>query len=121
MIGHNFVWSVQDKRDDLLQRHQNGSTAVNLKKEKMIVDEGVFITAGGVSSYMDLSIYLTYRFGSLELASFVSKVLLIDPSRRLQTPYTAFDFNKAHGDGKILKLQPVFHPTLTENGSVCIN
>jgi transcriptional regulator GlxA family with amidase domain len=86
---------------------------VLLKKEKMIVDEGDVITAGGVTSYMDLSIYLAGRFGSFELASSVSKLLLIDPSRNLQTPYTIFNFNSAHGDENILKTQQWMEDNIT--------
>jgi transcriptional regulator GlxA family with amidase domain len=78
---------------------------VILKKEKMIVDEGDIITAGGATAYLDLSLYLTGRFGTPQLATLLSKTLLIDPARRSQTPYTAFDFNTAHADEKILKTQ----------------
>lgn len=76
-----------------------------LKREKMLVDEGDCITAGGVSAYLDLSLYLTARFGSPELAALLSKMLLIDPARRLQTPYQTGSFNKTHGDREILALQ----------------
>ena len=95
--------------DNFQKRYPN----VLLKKEKMIVDEGDLITAGGVTSYMDLSIYLAGRFGSFELASTVSKLLLIDPSRNLQTPYTIFSFNSAHGDGNILKAQQWMEKNIT--------
>lgn len=91
---------------------------VILKPEKMIVDAGDFITAGGVTAYMDLALYLIGRFGSFELASSVSKALLIDPSRRLQTPYTKFDFNIAHGDENILKTQHWMETHCTEVISV---
>ncbi len=87
--------------DEFQKRYPN----VILKKEKMIVDAGEVITAGGVTAYMDLALYLIGRFGSFELVSCVSKVLLMDPSQRLQTPYTRFDFNIAHGDENILKVQ----------------
>ena len=100
--------------DDFQKRYPD----VILKKEKMIVDEGDFITAGGVTAYMDLSLYLTGRFGSSELASSVSKALLIDPSRRSQTPYTAFDFNTAHGDENILKVQHWMEKSITDSISV---
>ncbi len=100
--------------DDFKTRYPN----VYLKKEKMIVDEGDVITAGGVTSYMDLSIYLAGRFGSFELASSVSKLLLIDPSRRLQTPYTIFNFNNAHGDGNILKAQQWMESKITTPMSI---
>lgn len=76
-----------------------------LKKEKMLIDEGDCITAGGVSAYMDLSLYLTARFGSPELASSLSKLLLIDPSRHLQSPYQARSVNTIHGDREILAIQ----------------
>ncbi len=78
---------------------------VILRREKMLVDEGAFITAGGVSAYLDLGIYLIGRFGSFELAAKLSKFLLIDPSRRLQSPYQIFSWNKAHGDGVIKTVQ----------------
>lgn len=78
---------------------------VHLHNERMIVDEGDFITAGGVTAYMDLSLYITGRFGSSELVSNLSKLLLIDPARRLQTPYKAFDYNTAHTDDAILRAQ----------------
>ncbi len=81
---------------------------VILKREKMLVDEGDCITAGGVSAYLDLSLYLTARFGSAELAAQLSKILLIDPARRLQTPYQSSVFSKKHGDEAILTIQEGF-------------
>jgi transcriptional regulator GlxA family with amidase domain len=78
---------------------------VILKKERMIVDEGDIITAGGVTAFIDLSLYMAGRFGSLELSSALSRMLLIDPARRLQTPYSEYRFNTSHQDESILKAQ----------------
>ncbi|MDK9707286.1 MAG: GlxA family transcriptional regulator [Desulforhopalus sp.] len=78
---------------------------VILKRERMLVDEGDCITAGGVSAYLDLALYLIGRFGSPELAAQLSKILLIDPVRRSQSPYQASVFTKQHGDAAILKIQ----------------
>jgi len=78
---------------------------VILKKERMIVDEGDIITAGGVTAFIDLSLYMAGRFGSLELSSALSRMLLIDPARRLQTPYFEYRFNTSHQDESILKAQ----------------
>ncbi len=89
----------------LAKAFQNQYPDVRLKPEKMLVDEGDIITAGGVTAYMDLALYLTARFGSPELASTLSKSLLIDPLRASQTPYTAKEFNTTHGDKTILSLQ----------------
>ncbi len=103
---------------NLADDFQNRYPDVFLKKEKMIVDEGDIVTAGGVTAYMDLSLYLIARFGSSDLASSVSKTLLIDPSRKSQTPYTAFSFNTAHGDGDILKTQEWMEKNISNSLSV---
>lgn len=76
-----------------------------LNRDKMLIDEGDCITAGGVTAYLDLSLYLAARFGSPELAAALGKMMLIDPARRLQTPYQSGSFNKAHGDREILATQ----------------
>lgn len=78
---------------------------VNLKIEKMLIDEGDIISAGGVTAYLDLCLYILSRFGSSELASSISKTLLIDASRQTQTPYSSYSFQKNHGDEAILKAQ----------------
>ena len=89
----------------LARKFQRRFPEIALKKEKMIVDEGDFITAGGVTAYMDLSLYIVRRFGSPELAASLSKILLIDPARRSQTPYSAAEFHITHGDENVLKAQ----------------
>lgn len=87
--------------DDFARRFPD----ILLRREKILVDEGDCITAGGVSAYLDLSLYLVARFGSPELAASLSKMLLIDPARRLQTPYQSSSFNTIHGDKEILAIQ----------------
>lgn len=78
---------------------------VNLKIEKMLVDEGDIISAGGVTAYLDLCIYIINRFGTPELASSISKTLLIDTTRQTQTPYSSYNFRMSHGDEAILTVQ----------------
>lgn len=90
---------------------------VTLKRERMLVDAGDCITAGGVSAYLDLSLYLTARFGSAELAALLSKMLLIDPARRLQSPYQSSAFSKGHGDEPILMVQEWLEEDLGQRGT----
>jgi transcriptional regulator GlxA family with amidase domain len=78
---------------------------VDLQPKKMLVDAGEIITAGGVTAYLDLALYLVRRFGSPELAARCSKVMLVDGSRRLQTPYMSGLFRKAHGDPSVRRAQ----------------
>lgn len=98
----------------LAKDFENQFPDVRLKPEKMLVDEGNLITAGGVTAYMDLALYITARFGSPTLASSVSKNLLIDPARTSQNPYARMNFNTAHGDDAILSLQNWMEDHLSE-------
>lgn len=91
---------------------------VQLNKEKMLVDEGDIITAGGVTAYMDLSLYIVGRFGSPELISTLSKLLLIDPARRLQTPYKEIDNTTIHQDAQILKIQQWLRDNINDSVSL---
>jgi transcriptional regulator GlxA family with amidase domain len=93
---------------------------VLLKREKMLIDEGRCITAGGVSAYLDLSLYLIARFGTPELAASLSRILLIDPARRLQSPYQTCNFKKNHGDTEILAIQDWLQENLGEPVSLQI-
>jgi transcriptional regulator GlxA family with amidase domain len=78
---------------------------VILRRDKLLVDEGTCVTAGGISAYLDLTLHLTARFGSPELAATLSRTLLIDPVRRSQSPYSSCIFRKNHGDSEILRIQ----------------
>ncbi len=78
---------------------------VILKSDRMLIDEGDIISAGGVTAYLDLCLYIINRFGSPELALSISKTLLIDCARQIQTPYSSYNFLKNHGDEEIMKAQ----------------
>ncbi len=88
---------------------------VKLKKERILIDEGNLITAGGVTAYFDLSLHLVARFGSRELANRLSRLFLIDSVRHSQLPYGRFRANKNHGDSDILRVQEWIeaHPSQT--------
>lgn len=76
-----------------------------LKPEKIIVDEGDIISAAGVTAYMNLALYLVAKYGSNEIASYCSKIFLVDSGRKIQTPYLIFNSPKNHGDKEIMKIQ----------------
>lgn len=78
---------------------------IHLQAQKMLIDENDLITAGGVTAYFDLALHLVRKFGSAELAAACSKLLLIDPQRRSQSPYQSGQFKKSHADSAILVLQ----------------
>ena len=78
---------------------------INLKTERMLIDEGDVISAGGVTAYLDLCLYLIKKFGSPELAVSISKTLLIDCTRQSQAPYSRHLFTLHHGDENIIRAQ----------------
>ncbi len=105
---------------NLAAEFSNRYPQVVLKKERMIIDEGDIITAGGVTAFIDLALYMVGRFGSPDLASKLSKLLLIDPARRLQTPYGGAHFNTTHQDKMILKVQRWMAEHLTDCPSITL-
>jgi len=89
----------------LTEKFRKEYPEVNLKSEKMLVDEGDVISAGGVTAYLDLCLYIIRKFGSHDLAASISKTLLIDSNRQSQVPYSRYQLNKKHGDDNILRAQ----------------
>ena len=78
---------------------------VILKPQRMIVDEGDILSAGGAYSFTDLSLYIIERYTTPEFSALCAKVMVIDPGRASQSPYMIFDHQKSHGDVEILKAQ----------------
>lgn len=78
---------------------------VRLRPERMLVDGGSTICAGGVTAYLDLALHLSGRFGSPELAARCARLLLIDPGRDSQAVYGCFTAPENHGDEPVLQVQ----------------
>ncbi|MBL4661282.1 MAG: GlxA family transcriptional regulator [Alcanivoracaceae bacterium] len=78
---------------------------INLEIDKMIVDDGDVITAGGVMAWLDLGLRLIHQFAGPEVMVKIAKFLLIDPSGREQKFYRAFSPPMDHGDTLIIKIQ----------------
>jgi len=91
-------WALADNFKQLFPK-------VLLKAEKMLIDEGDIISSGGITSYLDLCLYLVRRFGTPELAVAISRTFLIDTTRQAQLPYAVCSFYTQHGDEEILKAQ----------------
>jgi transcriptional regulator GlxA family with amidase domain len=84
---------------------ENRYPDIHLQPEKILVDDGVVVSAAGVTAYMNLALHLIAKHGSSEIASYCSKVFLIDSGRRIQTPYLLFSTPRNHGDKEILQVQ----------------
>ncbi|MFO7656275.1 MAG: helix-turn-helix domain-containing protein [Bacteroidales bacterium] len=73
--------------------------------DRMMIDHDRICMSGGASSFQNLMIYIIEKYISKELAIFMSKLLLIDNDRFLQSPYTIFNGQKTHGDESVLIAQ----------------
>ncbi|WP_432735361.1 GlxA family transcriptional regulator [Maridesulfovibrio sp. FT414] len=65
--------------------------AVDLQPRRMLIDGGGYICAGGAMAWQDLALHLVARFMGREVASNCAKVLVMDSTRHVQTPYFMFD------------------------------
>lgn len=71
---------------------------VTLEPDRMLVDGGDYVCAGGVTAYFDLALHLVTRFVSPETAMSCARTLLLDPGRVRQTPYMSLVPLPAGGD-----------------------
>lgn len=78
---------------------------VPVNPDRMIIDDGDVITAGGMMAWTDLGIRLIGRFLGPTVMMETAKFMLIDPSGREQRHYSDFVPRLSHGDEAILKVQ----------------
>ncbi|MFZ6638570.1 GlxA family transcriptional regulator [Undibacterium sp. TC4M20W] len=62
---------------------------VLLEAEELIVVDGQLVSSGGVTSYIDLSLWLVGHFAGEELRQMTAKILVVDANRNSQAPYVA--------------------------------
>ena len=76
-----------------------------LDTDRLVIDGGDIISAGGLMSWTDLGLKLVDRFlGPLVMAQ-TARIMLVDPPGREQRYYSGFAPRLTHGDAAILKAQ----------------
>jgi transcriptional regulator GlxA family with amidase domain len=92
-------------------------TEVKVNSEKIIINDGDLITAGGLMSWMDLGLELVAQFLNPAIMRQLGKYLIIDTAPREQRYYQSFNPRFDHGDDVIHKIQTYmqakFHARLT--------
>jgi transcriptional regulator GlxA family with amidase domain len=91
-------WSMAQ---DLAQRFP----AIRVDETRLTVEDGNFITAGGVLAWTDLGLKLVDRFLGPSLMLETARFMLADPPGREQRFYSNFSPKFNHGDAAILKVQ----------------
>ncbi|MBX5201653.1 GlxA family transcriptional regulator [Rhizobium sp. NZLR1] len=73
--------------------------------DRLIIDDGDLITAGGAMSWIDLTLRLVDRFLGPSIMINTARAFVIDPPGREQRNYSAFSPRLDHGDLAILRVQ----------------
>lgn len=78
---------------------------IHVTADKLIVDGGDIITAGGLMAWIDLGLLLVDRLLGALIMVETARFLLVDPPGREQRFYSSFSPRKHHGDQAVLKVQ----------------
>ncbi|TKW60622.1 MAG: GlxA family transcriptional regulator [Blastochloris viridis] len=73
--------------------------------DKLLVEDGDIITAGGMMAWVDLGLRLIHRIYGPTIMMGTARFMLVDPPGREQRYYSSFAPNFTHGDSAILKVQ----------------
>jgi len=78
---------------------------VLLDPDKIVIEDGDIITAGGLMAWTDLGMKLVDRMFGPTVMVETARFLLVDPAGREQRHYSSFSPRMTHGDEPILKVQ----------------
>ena len=84
--------------------------SIKVDIDKIVLDDGDLITAGGIMAWTDLGLKLVDRLLGPAVMIATARFLLVDPPGREQRHYSAFAPNLRHGDEPILKVQHWLQP-----------
>ena len=73
--------------------------------DRLIIDDGDIITAGGMMAWTDIGLKLVDRFLGPTIMAETAHFMLLDPPGREQKYYSAFSPVLTHGDAAVLKVQ----------------
>ncbi|MCM2505674.1 helix-turn-helix domain-containing protein [Aureimonas altamirensis] len=79
--------------------------------DRLLIDDGDLLTAGGVMAWTDLTLRLVERFLGVSVMLDTAQVFLIDPPGREQSYYSSFVPKLNHGDAAIRAIQHWLHET----------
>jgi transcriptional regulator GlxA family with amidase domain len=78
---------------------------VKLDINRLIIDDGDIITAGGITAWMELGLRIVDRLLGPSIMMETARFMLVDPAGREQQHYSSFSPRLTHGDEAILRVQ----------------
>ncbi|BDU71902.1 GlxA family transcriptional regulator [Mesoterricola silvestris] len=89
----------------LRERFAQRFPRVRLDTDRILIDDGDLLTAGGLMAWVDLGLKLVNRFLGPEAMLATARQLLVDPGGREQRFYSTFAPVLTHGDPAVLAVQ----------------
>ena len=89
----------------LAAKFQHMFPAIELDSNKIFINEGNVMTAGGVMSWLDLGLEIVARYLGPAVMTQLGKNLVVDTGQRAQSYYQQFHPLKNHGDQAIADVQ----------------
>ena len=89
----------------LTERCKKQFPAIQFQPERLLVDEGDVVTAGGLTAWMDLTLALIGRFFGGATAVALGKYFLVDVGSRRQSCFSCFTPVLDHKDRQVLTVQ----------------
>jgi transcriptional regulator GlxA family with amidase domain len=86
--------------------------------ENLTIEDGNFITAGGVLAWTDLGLKLVDRYLGPTIMLETARFMLADPPGREQRYYSNFAPKLHHGDAAVLKVQHWLQTEATKQPSI---
>lgn len=103
------------KYGELLQQH---FPDIDVDADRLVIDDGDVISAGGLMSWTDLGLRLVDRLLGPTVMIQTARTLLVDPPGREQRYYSVFSPRLNHGDAAILKVQHWLQSTQAKDVSL---
>ncbi|MBW6533149.1 helix-turn-helix domain-containing protein [Sphingomonas sp. RRHST34] len=97
-------WTYED-------RFRSQFPQARIDTDRIVIDDGDLMTAGGVMAWTDLCLTLIQRFVGQAVMMEVASGFLIDPPGREQSYYSGFRPHIGHKDDAISKAQDFLHET----------
>ncbi|WP_245653472.1 GlxA family transcriptional regulator [Sphingomonas pituitosa] len=97
-------WAYED-------RFRSRFPRTRVDTDRILIDDGDIVTAGGVMAWTDLCLTIIARFLGHAAMLEVARGFLIDPPGRAQSYYSGFSPHTGHKDAAISQVQDFLHET----------
>ena len=91
---------------------------IEIDIDKILIDDGDIITAGGLMAWTDLGLRIVERIYSPTIMLKTARTFLVDPKGREQRFYSSFNPSYSHRDKQVLKAQHWLQSHFSEDSKI---